>query len=178
MKLRYLAVDRILSKDSLTKSGSRLASMLKNKISEREELSTKESQKIEQLEKDILRDNVFRLVSIHTPIEECTPVKFDLVFDYENLNKVEDCDLTVSHILYLRNNYLSQLPLGHHCEVFVECEPNIPELFDTLPIDSYDSIKIGICNKTDWPTIKAELEESKRSFEKWKQENLKNKQTT
>ncbi len=174
MKLRYLAIDRILSKDALIKSGSRLSKVLKNKISERNELTIEESKKIEQLEKDLINNNVIRLVSVHTPIEEYTPVKFNLVFDYENLNQTENCDLTVSHILYLRNNYLSQFPLGHHCEVFVECEPNIPELFDKLPIDFYDSIKIGICNKSDWPTIRSELEDSKRNFEKWKQENLNN----
>jgi len=175
--LRYLAIDRILSKNTLIKNGSRLSKVLKNKISERNELTVEESQKIEQLEKDLINNNVIRLVSVYTPIEEYTPVKFNLVFDYENLNQIENCDLTVSHILYRRNNYLSQLPLGHHCEVFVQCEPNIPRLFDKLPIDSYDSVKVGICNMADWPTIKAELEESKRRIEKWKQENLKNNKT-
>lgn len=173
--MRYLAIDRILSKDDLIRSDSRFSKVLKDKISERRELSFEESQKIEQLEKDILKDNVFRLVSVQTPFEEYTPVKFNLVFDYQNLNEIENCDLTVYHILYLKYNYINQLPLGHHCEIFVECEINNPKLFKRLPIDSYDSVKIGICNKDDWTNIKSQLEESKRNFEKWKQENLKNK---
>ena len=70
-----------------------------------------------------------------------------------------------------------QLPLGHHCEIFIECEHKIPKLLSKVSMDFYDSIDIGICNKTDWPNIKAELEKSRRNLEKRKQENLKNKST-
>jgi len=175
--LRYLLIDRILSKVALIKNGTRLTKLLKDKINERKEISAEESLKIEQLEKDILKDNVLRLVSFLTPIEEYTPIKFDLVFDFYNLNKVEDCELTLLHILFRRDNYLMQLPLGHHCEIFIECEHKIPKLLSKVSMDFYDSIDIGICNKTDWPNIKAELEKSRRNLEKRKQENLKNKST-
>ncbi|WP_299611384.1 hypothetical protein [uncultured Aquimarina sp.] len=168
--MRYLEIDRILSKDTLIKSGNRLSESLKKVISEREELTDRESQKIDALQKDILKDNVFRLVSVRSPIEEFTPVKFNMIFDYQNLHDIETADLTVSHILFLKNNYLIQFPLGHHCEIFVSCESGKPKLFDRLPIDNYDSISIGICNQSDWPEIKNKLKESRLEFEKWKEQ--------
>ncbi|MGB0869818.1 MAG: hypothetical protein ACPGSD_09490 [Flavobacteriales bacterium] len=173
MRLKFLEIDRILSKNELIKRGNELTKHLKHRISERSVLTTEESLKIDQFEKDILKRNVLRLESIRTPFEESTPIKFDLVFDYENLHVIEHCNLTVLHILFRRNNYLSQLPLGHHCEVFIECEDITPELFDKLPMDTDDgSSSIGVCNKTDWPSIKAEFEESRKNYQKWKQENL------
>ncbi|WP_062063007.1 hypothetical protein [Aquimarina longa] len=165
--MRYLAIDRIMSKDNLIESSARISKVLKKIISDRNELSAEESQKIDELEKDIIKENVFRLVSVRTPIEEFTPVKFDMIFDYENLNDTETVNLTVSHIL-LRNYYLMQFPLGHHCEIIVSCESGKPKLFEKLMTDDYDSIKIGFCNQSDWKNIKNQLMESKVEFEKWK----------
>lgn len=161
MPLRYLTIDRILSKDVLIQNIKSFTKTLENKIALQSELSAKESLKIKEFEGDFVKDTVFHLVSVSTPIEEFTPIKFNLIFDYENLEQTERCDLKVLHILYLRNNYLFQLPMGHHCEILVECKNHPPQLFKNLPIDSYGSIQLGFCNEEDWPKLKAQLLKSR-----------------
>ena len=169
--MRYLAIDRILSKDKLILSGERLNSVLKNRISDRGELTVEESEKIDRLTTDLHKEEVFRLVSVLTPFEAATPIEFDMVFDHEDLQTTERCHLILNHILYLKNNYLTELPRGHHCEIFVECRGHTPQLFQKLPIGQYDTVKLGICNHEDWPAIKTQLEESNRITEAWKRSN-------
>lgn len=165
-RLRYLAIDRILSKDDLIRPGNSLSQHLKKKLSEKDVLTPKKAQKIEELERNLTNENLVRLVSVSSLFDDYTPVSFDTVFDYKTLENIEHCDITVSHIIHLRNYYLDQFPLGHHCELFVKCKPNVPELFNLLPVDSYDSIKIGICNQADWPEIKSKLTKHRLEFKK------------
>lgn len=96
-----------------------------------------------------------------------------MVFSYDDLNVTESVDLVLEHIVFLHNNYLLKLPLGHHCEIYVKSNSGPPKLFDQLPIDSYDRVKIGICNKSDWSTLRNKLEISRKEMEEWRQ-NSKN----
>jgi hypothetical protein len=125
-------------------------------------------QKIDDLVGNIGKDEIFRLVSVGTPFEDFTPIKFDMIFSYDDLNVTESVDLTLEHVVYLRNNYLLQLPLGHHCEIYVRINSGRPKLFDCLPVDSYESVKIGICNRFDWTELRSRLEQSRKEFEEWK----------
>ena len=163
MKSKYLAIDRILPKENLINSGSRLSIALKSKISRNRKISQAEIEKIDQFGIDILNENVFRLVSVRTPIQDFTPVKFNMIFDYENLDNIENVKIAIEHILHLNNNYLTQLPLGHHCEVFANCLEGKPKLFNKLPINNYDNIKIGICNESDYYEIKNEIDNYRKS---------------
>ncbi|MFD1002169.1 hypothetical protein ACFQ21_22785 [Ohtaekwangia kribbensis] len=169
--MRHLLIDRILNKKGLIDTGQRLSTILKEKISSRATLSPIENEKIDRFTDDIKNDNIYRLVSVGTPMEDFTPVTFDLIFDMQDLSITEETNLSLEHILWLRNNYLIQLPKGHHCEIFVRCHSGIPELFKLLPIDSYDRIKIGLCNKEDWNEVRNSLIESKREFESWNLHN-------
>ena len=166
--MRHLDIDRILSKDCLIRQGHRFGEILKNKIASRSELTDIEIKKIDELTEDIGKDQVFRLVSVRTPFEGFTPIKFDMIYSYEDLNHTESVDLVLEHIVYLQNNYFLQLPLGHHCEIYVKIKSGKPKLFDLLPIDSYDRVKIGICNKSDWTTLRTRIEQSKIEIEEWK----------
>jgi hypothetical protein len=166
--MQHLFVDRILSKDVLIREGRRFGEGLKNKIASRSDLTDIEITKIDQLTADIEKDEVFRLVSIRTPFDDFTPIKFDMIFRYEDLDCTESVDLALEHVVHLRNNYLLQLPLGHHCEIYVNINSGRPKLFDLLPIDSYDRIKIGICNKSDWPILRSRLNQSRIEIEERK----------
>lgn len=172
-KLRHLMIDRMLSKDVFIKKGQRIDDILKTKIASRSQLTDLQIAKIDELGKDIGKDDVFRLVSVHTPFEDFTPITFDMVFSYDDLNVAENVELILEHIVYLRDNYLLQLPLGHHCEIYVKIKSGRPKLFDQLPIDSYDRVRIGICNMSDWSALRNELEISKKEIEEWRQ-NTKN----
>lgn len=158
VNIQYLDIDRILSKDVLIRQGSRLGEVLKNKIASRSEITDAEIRKIDELTKDIGKDEVFRLVSVRTPFNEFTPIKFDMIFSYDDLDITENVDLVLEHIIWLHNNYLLQLPLGHHCEVYIKSKSGRPKLFDLLPIDSFGRVRIGICNKSDWASLRVRIE--------------------
>jgi hypothetical protein len=157
--MRHLSIDRILSKEALIKQGKEFGELLKNKINSRCPITDLEVKKIDELTRDVKRHEVFRLASIGTPFEDFTPIKFDMVFSYDDLDVTERVDLVLEHVVYLHDNYLLQLPLGHHCEVYVKINSGRPSLFDLLPTDSYDKIKVGICNKSDWMTVKSNIQQ-------------------
>jgi len=169
--MKYLVIDRMLSKHHHIKNAKTIAEVYKNAIREKGPITELEINKIDQLTKDIADEDLFSLVSVGTPMEDFTPVKFDMIFDLEDLELTEEADLTVEHVVWLRKYYLLQLPHSHHCDIFIRSASGTPRLFETLPIDNYDKLRIGICKKTDWPEIKLQKIEARREMEEWRRAN-------
>jgi hypothetical protein len=171
MNTKYLLIDRMLSKQQHIENAKTIGEVYKDAIRKSRPITELEINKIDQLTGDITREDLFSLVSIGTPMEDFTPVKFNMIFDFENLERTEDAELTVEHVVWLRKHYLLQLPHSHHCHIFVRSAAGTPRLFETLPIDSYDKIRIGICNKIDWPEIKLQTIESRKRNEEYRRAN-------
>ncbi|RZJ99274.1 MAG: hypothetical protein EOO46_22625 [Flavobacterium sp.] len=162
---QFLMIDRIVSKATFHKEST--ASAMK-KVANGKPFFTEEYENaIDHLFQIVDQNDVFCLVSVSTPMEFKTPYQLDLLFDFYNLEESEKCEISVEHIVYLRNYILPSSQTGHHCLIVVRVYGEIPSLFSKLPVDNYQQIVLGACNYRNWELIKKDFIQSRSPhFEK------------
>ena len=100
-------------------------------------------------------ENMITLVSHQTPCEIKLPKNIEIIYNWNDLNEYEECNLEVSSIKLSGRKYY-QTKLGHSCEIHVKYDKWYDLLNLSVNCDKFDLV-IGFCEKIDWPLIKENL---------------------
>lgn len=100
-------------------------------------------------------ENVLTLVSHRTPCEIKLPKNIEVIYNWNDLNEYEECNLEVLNIK-LSGRIYYQTKLGHSCEIQVKYDNWYNLLNLSMNCDKFD-IAIGFCEKIDWPLIKENI---------------------
>lgn len=100
-------------------------------------------------------EQTMTMLSHSTPCAIKLPKTIDIIYDWKNLEKFENCNLEILNIK-LRGKIYYETILGHHCEVKVKFVKWYDLLNLSKECENID-IVLGFCQNEDWSMVKNNL---------------------